>query len=351
MRKGLITVSIVVASILLLAGTAAAAGSSEEITGEGSRTLGIVHITFEPTFAYNGVEYMSFGSAFREQWRRLSREKDFKLIQVEAGVTANDLEFATRRLLDLGVDAILVFQHDPYAAGQAVRMAQEAGVPIAIHGIRPAPGINAPFVGFSEYETCRALGQRVAERFSDVAPDTMPRILVLNNETVQRDANRERGFLEGFRSRVPEFEVVANQEDLGTVASALRVTESALLNSPEINIIYATSDQRGFAAAQVIRNGGIVVGEPPVIVAVGGSEAALRNLMEEEFWQAQVALNVRGVAEKSYEVLEMMLSGEMSMESDREFLVDSPIFIDPTEEEVRSYLSENHGIMEFDLQQ
>ena len=294
------------------------------------------------------LEYASFGAAYREQWRRLSEEENFKLIQVEAGVTAYDLEFATRRLIDLGVDAILLFQHDPYAAGQAVQLAQEAGIPVAIHGIRPASGIKAPYVGFSEYETCRLLGQIAAERFTEQTPGVIPRVLVLNNRTVERDVNRERGFLDGFRSRVPDVEIIQAPEDSGTLESALRVAEVAFFNNPEINMVYATSDERAFGVMQALNNANIAPAEVG-IVAVGGGERAMKNVLQQHNWWAQVGLNVRGVAEKSYEVLSMMMAGDIPFGSEREILVDSPIFVDPSVAEVRAYLQNNHGIEAPDL--
>lgn len=204
-------------------------------------------------------------------------------------------------------------------------------------------------MGFSEYETCRLLGQTVAERFSEQAPGVTPRILVLNNRTVERDANREEGFLDGFRSRVPDFEIIKAPEDIGTVASALQVTEVALLNNPEINLVYATSDERAFGATQALNNARIAPAEGVGTIAVGGGERAMRNVLQQQKWRAQVGLNVGGVAEKSHEVLSMMMAGGIPFESEREFLVDSPIFVDPSVAEVRAYLQNNHGIEAPDL--
>jgi ABC-type sugar transport system substrate-binding protein len=312
---------------------------------EGKPTLGIVHITFEPTFLYQNIHYQSFDRSYREHWIRLSEEKGFNLVQVEGGATSDSGSAAVRRLIDLGVDAILYFQHDPEVAIQPVKIAGEAGVPIAIHGLRPAKEVQVSYVGFAEYETCTMLGKETARLFQKRFPDKQANLLIINSRTVPSDVLREQGFIHGFREIIPDARVVARPQDNGTVEAAVNNVHALLLRYPEINTIYNTSDARAMGTMQALRRLGRGTPETELVAGVGGSAFAMEELLDDtSSWQAEVGLAIKDAAEKSYQVLHRMLKGDVTGGEHKEVLVTSPVFVNSSREDVEEYLHVNHGI-------
>lgn len=328
-----------------LPGEAQAAGKKETAKDSGKPTFGIVHITFNSIFTYNSVRYQSFDPSYRKEWKRLSNKYDFNLIEVEGGVAFDTTSMAVRRLIALNVDAILLFQHEPAITRAAVKQAQSAGIPVAVHGIRESDGETAPYIGFTEYKTCYKLGKRFAEYFQEKNPGIKANVLVLNARTVISNIERERGFTDGFKSVITDSVFIHKYEDTGSADSARNVVEATLRGRKDINIIYATSDLRAQGALSALRMYSGPRNNPILIAGVGGSADAMRQVTNPKSpWKGEVGLAIKEAADKSYEVLNKMISGEIPVKSNKEFLVESYVFVNPTIKEGEEYLKKNHGI-------
>ncbi len=278
----------------------------------------------------------------------MSVENGFNLIDVEGGVTADDLLFAVNRLIDMNVDAILIFLHEPNAASVSLREAQNAGIPVAVHGIRPFGGVPAPYIGFNEYTTCKLLGEKTARYFIERFPDKKAKVLVTNARRITSEIEREKRFVDGFREVIPDASFYQSTPDDGTVINTIDVVLEAFLRFPEVNIIYNTSDLRALGTIAALRNAARKDFSDMIVVGVGGSEEAMRELMAPgNPWDAEVGLAIREVAEKSYEILMKMVRDELPMKSNKEYLVESEIFINPFITQVQDYLALNHGIEDF----
>ncbi|HEC61825.1 MAG TPA: sugar ABC transporter substrate-binding protein [bacterium] len=235
-----------------------ASGIKEPEIEPGKPTIGIVHITFETTFFYETVHYKSFDLSYRRQWERLAERYDFNLIQLEGGVAFDTTRLAVQRLIDLGVDAILLFQHEPSVVVVPVELEQKAGILIAVHGIRPLEGVAVPYIGFAEYETCYELGKQFAQYFRENNPGKQAKVIILDSRTVISDIERERGFTDGFKSVLPDAAFFNELEDTGSPQSVRGVLQAHLLRNEGINLIFATSDLRAHAARATL---GILMGE------------------------------------------------------------------------------------------
>ncbi len=321
-----------------------AEGIKESAVEPGKPIIGIVHITFEPTFFFETVQYQSFDLSYRRQWERLAEQYDFNLIQVEGGVAFDTMEIAVQRLIDLEVDAILLFQHEPSAIAASVKLAQKAGIPIAVHGIRPLGDVAVPYIGFAEYKTCYELGKQLAQYFSENNPGKQAKVIILNARTVISDVERERGFTDGFKSVLPGTVFFDELEDTGSAQSVRDVLLADLLRNEGINVIFATNDLRAQAARSTLGMLPAEQTESIILAGVGGSGFAMRAILDSENpWKAEVGLNIREVAEKSYDVLVKMVNIKGSMKNGEEFLVPSYIFVNPSLDQVKKYIEENHG--------
>jgi ABC-type sugar transport system substrate-binding protein len=224
-------------------------------------------------------------------------------------------------------------------------------VPIAVHGIRPVEGIEVPYIGFDEYESCYELGRGTALLFKDQFPGKKPVVMVVNSRTVLSDIERERGFAEGFREIFPDSQFVNTPDDNGTIEGAMDITQAALVRFPEINVIFNTSDARALGTIAELRRSRKDSLQDMIVAGVGGSKEALGELLDVDSpWKTEIGLAVRESAEKSYEVLMNIVYGDMPLRTDEEFLIKSRVFLSPSLQEAQEYLLVNHGIEDFSLE-
>lgn len=337
------TSAALLAMVILIAAAITVGATGQSELEKGKINIGVVHITFESYYFFEGNQCQSFDRSYRREPDRIGRRNNLNFIHVEGGVGLDSGNFAAQTLIDLGVDGILIFQHEPGMASQLVRQAQAAGIPVAVHGIRAAQSMQVPYVGFAEYDTCFKLGVAVASRFREAFPSQPAKVLIVNSRSVQADIHREEGFAAGFRSRVPEAEFLNKLQDKGSSESARQAVSAALLDSPDINVIYATSDLRALGALSALEQYGRYDPKRNILAAVGGSPQAMQELLRpESAWKAEVGLAIRAVAEESYRVMIGMIKGEIPSNSDKEYLVNSRVFVQPTQQEVEQYLAENH---------
>ena len=306
--------------------------------------LGAVHVTFEPSYFYEGVEYNTFDRSYRREIDQIAREHNVNFIHVEGGMDIDPSGYAVQELLDLGVDGIVIFQNEPGMAPGLVTKVQAAGVPVLVHGMQPQQPMSVPYVGFDEYGSCEELGKAVAENlflrdFTDVA-----RVLVLSTRADQTDVSRADGFIAGFRSLVPSAQFLNQVQDTGAVDSAAGIVGANLEQSPRVNVIFATTDFQADGALVALNRFGPADPERKVILAgVGGSREAMLELLQPNSpWKAEVGLAIRDFADESYKVMMGMIKGDLAKRQDKVYLVKSPVFVQPTREQVQQYLLQNH---------
>jgi ABC-type sugar transport system substrate-binding protein len=345
--RHLLRFSTAIAIFLLAFGVAGlwASGSQEKKLKKDKINLGAVHITFEPSYLYEGVEYDTFDRSYRREIDTIAREHNVNFIHVEGGVDVDPSGYAVQELLDLGVDGIVIFQNEPGMAPGLVKKVQAAGVPVLVHGMRPQQPMPVPYVGFDEQGSCEELGKAVAEKLylRNIVPG-VARVLVLSTGADQTDVSRADGFIAGFRSLVPGAQFLNRVRDTGTVESAEEIVAANLQQTPRVNIIFATTDLQASGALAALNRFGPGAPERNVILAgVGGSHEAMLELLKPDSpWKAEVGLAIRDFADQSYKVMMGMIEGQAPKNRGTQYLVKSPVFVQPTREQVQQYLLQNH---------
>jgi len=332
-----------VAIFLLAFGVAglSASGNQEMKLKKGKINLGAIHVTFEPSYFYEGVEYDTFDRSYRREIDQIAREHNVNFINVEGGVDIDPSGYAVQELLDLGVAGIVIFQNEPGMAPEQMTKAQAAAVPILVHGMEPQNPMQVPYVGFDEYGSCEELGKAVAQKvfLRDFSTEGA-RVLVLSTGADQTDVSRADGFIAGFRSLVPGADFLKRVQDTGTVESADQIVAANLQQTPPVNVIFATTDfQAAGAMAALTRFGRSNV----ILSGVGGSREAMYDLLQPNSpWKGEVGLAIKDFADESYKIMMGMISGEFPKHQDKVYLVKSPVFVQPTREQVQQYLLQNH---------
>ena len=334
-----------IAISLLVFGVVGLSASGTQELKKNKTNLGAVHITFDPSYFFAGVEYNSWDRSYRRELDNIAREKNVNFIHVEGGLDFDRSDYAIEELLDLRVDGIVIFQQDPGITSGLVKKAQTAGIPVLIHGARPQQPMQVPYVDFDEYGSCEELGKAVAQKFLQEFPGEVARVLVLNSRATPTYVAREDGFIAGFRSLIPGAWILNKAQDTGTVDSAAEIAAANLSQTPRVNVVFATSDLQAMGALSVLNRLGSGDQERNVILAgVGGSLEAMRELLQPNSpWKAEVGLGIRDMAQQSYTVMMGMIKGELPKNQDKEYLIKSPVFVDPTRDQVQQYLMQNHG--------
>jgi len=321
-----------------------ASGKQEELR-KGKINLGAIHVTFEPSYIYEGIEYDTFDRSYRREIDQIAHEHNINFIHVEGGVDVDPTGYAVQELLDLGVDGIVIFQNEPGMAPGQVTKAQAAGVPVLVHGMEPQQPMHVPYVGFDEYGSCEELGKAVAEKlFLRDFTTEMARVLVLGTKADQTDVSRADGFVAGFRSVVPGAQFLNQVQTTGNVDSAEEIAAANLAQSPRVNVIFATTDlQAAGALAALTRFGSNDPKRNVILASVGGSREAMVDILQPNSpWKAEVGLAIKDFADQSYKVMMGMIKGEIAKNQDKVYLVKSPVFVQPTRDQVQQYLQQNH---------
>jgi ABC-type sugar transport system substrate-binding protein len=233
--------------------------------------IGIVYLAQEDYFFFEGVHYQNFFNAYHAIWKDLANTYGFELIETDGGLYPAESIVAVQTLIDEKAEAILFFQHDPNAIQTAVQKAQAARIPVVIHGIRPPAGTPAPYVGYDDYDSCYQAGQKAAVYFKKQFGGRNPVVMVNNNDTVRYNIQRQNGFTDGFKKVI---------QDDGTVQDTLQVVQGMLIDDPDINVIFNTSDLRADGTIAALSGLGSSAARDKIVIGVGGGESTMKALLD-----------------------------------------------------------------------
>lgn len=116
----------------------------------------------------------------------------------------------------------------------------------------------------------RRLGAEMARLFEREYGKSRPHILITATRADPDAADREQGFMEGFTSVIPETSVTVEVEDLGSIRDTSQAVSASLLENPEVNVLFATSDLRARGALNALVQMGIE--EKVLLAGVGGKD-------------------------------------------------------------------------------
>jgi ABC-type sugar transport system substrate-binding protein len=330
-RIGLIFVTFVFLSGLVWA------SSKEEVTEEKQLKIGVVYLTLEHPY------YQSF----QMHWRRLAKENNFKLLELDGGLKAETETAAVESLIVQKVDAILFCLLVPDAAVPTIEKAQEAGIPIAAYAITPGKEAQCPFVGYDEYPTGKKLGQETARLFKELYPGKTAKMHVQNARTAVANVQREEGFIDGFFEIMPNADIVSKGEDVaGNVEESMNAVQDALQVHPEINLIYGTNDSRAQGAVAALQMAGRGSIKNVLVAGLGGSEVAMKEMLDpDDPWKITACIAIKDSAELSYQILMKMINGEIPTKTKKDYLTGDPVILSrPTLKDCQDYLRIHVGL-------
>ena len=154
-------------------------------------------------------------------------------------------------LVDAGVSAIFMTPVEWDTAGEGVRIAADAGVPVIV--------VDAP-IRDAELAACSVLsdnyqaGVLCAQHLLSVRSSA--RILLLEHITARSGADR----IQGFRDTIAGhegFEILGSGESDGQIENAMPVMEQLLQQYPEADVLMALNDPSAFGGLAAIQGAGL----------------------------------------------------------------------------------------------
>ncbi|HEM8822799.1 TPA: substrate-binding domain-containing protein [Raoultella planticola] len=159
-------------------------------------------------------------------------------------------------LVARNVDAIILSAVSENGSSRAVRRANEAGIPVicyntCINEKGVDKYVSAYLVG-DPLEFGKKLGEAAADYFI-ANKISAPKIAVINCEAFEVCVQRRKGFEAALKARVPDMQIVANQE--GTVLDkAISVGEKLIISAPDLDAIMGESGGATLGAVKAVRN-------------------------------------------------------------------------------------------------
>lgn len=214
------------------------------------------------------------------------------------------------RLVSSGVDAIIVSAVSVDASVPAFQVAADAEIPIicyntCINDTDAEELVDAYILG-DPFEFGRQIAEAAADHFEAEGIDA-PKIAITNCEAFEVCINRREGFEEALGARLPDYEIVANQEAT-TVDEALPVGEQILTANPEVDAFWGESGGATLGVVRAVQSRD-VVGD----VVVFGSditEELAAELTSGEVLLATVDISGRLVGEQAIEAALSVIDGE-----------------------------------------
>ncbi|WP_016698272.1 substrate-binding domain-containing protein [Actinoalloteichus spitiensis] len=314
------------ALVALLAATLALAGCGTRI-GEGGR-FGVVYMDAQGYYA--GVR-----KGMQDEAAEAGRS--IQLLELNAQGDASRESTFVDTVSSAKVDALVLSPVSETASIPAIRLAHRSGVPVICYNTcvaeEAAQEYVTAFILGNPVEFGRLLGDAAADHFL-AEGITAPKIGVVNCEQVEVCVQRRLGFEEALFAKVPDAEIVANQQG-STIDEAVNVAERILTAHPDLDAFFGQAGGATLGAIRAVqaRN---KVGQTVVFGGDMSTEAA-NALVDHSILKGNVDISGIAVGRMAAETAQRVLAGD----EPEEFVLPAPIELYTTPEDGQEWL-ENH---------
>lgn len=191
-----------------------------------------------------------------------------------------------------GFDAVVSFPLDPASVESIAQQYRDAGTWWVTYG-GDIENQDAT-LQFSFVESGRMLGQEAGE-WASSALGRAPKVLVIEDQSLQIGRERTQGIVEGLRAAAPGAQIVAQQQGI-TPDDGLSVTTAALAANPDIDIVLAASGGAADGAYRALVAAGRAEDDPSTFVGgVDGDAYGLKQVAARSFYRAVVTVSAEAV--------------------------------------------------------
>lgn len=292
--KKIKSVAAVMAVMMALAGCA---GSAEKSTTEEKNSK-------EDGYKFGFTEWASgsFFDACYDGVMSVADENGGEVIRVEGESDSNVQLGVIEDFIAQGVDLVFYNPVDAEAAGPALKMLKEAGIPVVNFDLAVSDtNLVDAFVATDHYSAGTVAGEHMLADYPDGG-----KIAILDRTNDNAAAQRVEGLLAAIGDK---FEVVARLDGGGKPETGLSITEDILQANPDLVAIYCINDECAQGAYSAITAAGADIG---IYSANGGpeSKAAIKKDGADGIWKCTAAQSPYQVGKASAETAYKILNGE-----------------------------------------
>ncbi|GAB3473816.1 substrate-binding domain-containing protein [Nocardiopsis coralliicola] len=316
----------VLATLAVALCLAAVAGCSGRV-GEDGR-VGVIYMDAQGFYAgvRQGMQDHADESGRRPQLLELNAQGDASEESTFVDVTSS-----------ADIDALVLSPVSATASIPAVRLAHESGIPVVCYNTciedEAAEKYVTTYILGDPHEFGRLLGDAAADHFEDEGNEA-PAIGVLNCEFVEVCVQRREGFEEALFDRLPDAEIVANQQG-ATIDEAVDVGERVLTAHPDLDAFYGEAGGATMGAVRAVDSSGRT-GDVVVFGSDMSTDAA-EALADHSILKANVDISGLAVGRMGGETVDRILAGEET----GELVTGAPVDLYTTPEDGARWLEEH----------
>ena len=274
-------------------------GSQTERTAEGTEE------GEKKTYKFGFTEWAagSFFDACYDGVMEVVNEKGGEVIRVEGKTDSNYQLGVIEDFIAQDVDCVFYNPVDAEAAGPALKLLQEAGIPVVTFDLAVADlDMVTAFVATDHYSAGKVAGESMIKDHPEGG-----KIAILDRTNDNAAAQRIQGLLDTIEGK--GFEVAARLDAGGKPETGLSTTEDILQANSDLVAIYCINDECAQGAYSAVKASGEKVG---IYSANGGpeSKAAIKKDGADGIWKMSAAQSPFTVGKESAEIAYKILEGE-----------------------------------------
>lgn len=240
-----------------------------------------------------------------EQGMREEAEKRGVDLAIESAEFDNAQQTTqVENFLTMGVDAIIVCPADSEGIVQAVKSANQKGVPVFTADIAAKGGDVVCHVASNNVQGGRLAGEYLAKLLNGKG-----NIVIIDHPVVTSVQERVKGFLEAI-AKYPGIKLVARQSGEGQKDKAMAVMENLLQAHPDINGVFGINDDSALGALSAIRGSKVPNKDKIVIVGYDATPEACKAILNDTNLKADVIQYPKKIGQKVIEVAAQYLEAK-----------------------------------------
>jgi ribose transport system substrate-binding protein len=249
MKRKLTVLSAVLLVLLFVVGTGFAAGDqekSEQARREVPKRVGWIG----NYMMHEWYQNVTKGMEARAQ------QLGIQLEIVDANLDMAKQVSLAEDLLAKGIDVMILTPVQAEGAAAILKKAEAEGIPVVVQAT-PVEGMKTVVIP-CDYDGAYKGGVETGKLFKKKIGGKA-RIMAIDLPALRPCVLRVDGFVDGFRSEVPDAELIHRLDGQGLKDHALQVATDALTADPDINVVFGCNDDSAIGALQAYRSAGLRV--------------------------------------------------------------------------------------------
>lgn len=192
--------------------------------------------------------YEEFGVKLQKGFQEQAAEEGYKLHEVNYNLDVSKGSDEMENLINMGVDAIILWPSDPAAFVSSVDKAMAAGIPVIV--VDSSIETECSVFITSDHYTC---GKLQAEEVVKMMDGKGKVLLITSPPIMSSMTDRENGALDVFKE-YPDIEVISQLDDVMHGREGFATTvENALTANPDVDFVISSCSDCALGALTVVQ--------------------------------------------------------------------------------------------------